>query len=79
MLVTPNLFYGLHRLQKDIHRNHVAYIWVDALCIDQRNLTEKAEQIPLMGKIFAGADHVLAWLGLGTTEEEPAIKTIKAL
>ena len=39
------------------------WAWVDALCIDQQNLTEIAQQIELMMRIFTEADKVLVWLG----------------
>lgn len=38
-------------------------IWIDALCIDQNNLNEKSEQIPMMGEIYIRATRVYAWLG----------------
>jgi hypothetical protein len=30
-------------------------VWIDAICIDQRNLTERADQVRIMDKIFGGA------------------------
>jgi hypothetical protein len=33
-------------------------IWVDALCIDQTSITEKNQQIPLMGKIYSYCQNV---------------------
>lgn len=30
-------------------------IWVDAICINQRDLTEKRHQVPLMGEIYSSA------------------------
>jgi hypothetical protein len=38
-------------------------IWVDAVCINQDDLSEKTAQIQLMGRIFKSAVHVLAWVG----------------
>lgn len=38
-------------------------IWVDAICIDQRNVAERGHQVKLMGQIFANAERVLIWLG----------------
>ncbi|KAI1147293.1 heterokaryon incompatibility protein-domain-containing protein [Nemania diffusa] len=38
-------------------------LWVDAVCINQEDLPERTSQIELMGRIFAGARRVLAWLG----------------
>jgi hypothetical protein len=38
-------------------------LWVDALCINQNDLTEKSIQVPLMGMIYSCANSVLVWLG----------------
>ena len=38
-------------------------IWIDQFCINQRNNKEKTEQINMMGRIFAGAEQVIGWLG----------------
>lgn len=38
-------------------------IWIDQFCINQRNVKEKDQQINMMGRIFAGADEVIGWLG----------------
>jgi hypothetical protein len=40
--------------------------WIDAICIDQANATEKAAQIPFMRNIYAQAACVLLYLGPGT-------------
>jgi len=39
------------------------WFWIDAICIDQSNSTEKNHQVNQMGSIFAGAVQVVAWLG----------------
>ncbi|KAL2192371.1 heterokaryon incompatibility protein-domain-containing protein [Corynascus similis CBS 632.67] len=41
----------------------VSRLWIDAVCIDQRNAAEKAAQIPLMGELYSRAGRVLGWLG----------------
>lgn len=38
-------------------------LWIDALCIDQENNGEKNHQVQQMGKIFSGAQRVIAWVG----------------
>ncbi|KAK4466317.1 heterokaryon incompatibility protein-domain-containing protein [Cladorrhinum samala] len=38
-------------------------IWIDALCINQKDENEKGAQIALMGQIFSMAANVLSWLG----------------
>ncbi|KAK1844225.1 ankyrin and het domain-containing protein [Colletotrichum chrysophilum] len=46
-------------------------LWIDALCINQDDLDERASQVQLMRSIFRGAKRVLAWLGPpdGLTED----------
>jgi Heterokaryon incompatibility protein (HET) len=38
-------------------------LWIDSLCINQDDDTEKAEQVQLMGTIYGYADLVYVWLG----------------
>ena len=38
-------------------------IWIDALCINQRDKDEKAVQVRRMDQIYKGAKAVFAWLG----------------
>jgi hypothetical protein len=38
-------------------------LWIDAMCINQEDLSERASQVGLMGEIFRLADEVLIWLG----------------
>jgi Heterokaryon incompatibility protein (HET) len=51
-------------------------LWVDAICIDQKNGTEKEHQIPLMGEIYSLATKVFIWLGLGTKSSNTAMDWI---
>ncbi|KAM7210776.1 Heterokaryon incompatibility protein (HET) domain containing protein [Rhypophila decipiens] len=39
------------------------HLWLDAVCINQTNLAEKALQIPLMANIYRSASSVEVWLG----------------
>lgn len=40
------------------------YLWVDAICIDQTNMSERAAQVRLMDQIYHQAEKVVSWLGL---------------
>ncbi|KAJ4347210.1 uncharacterized protein N0V89_011149 [Didymosphaeria variabile] len=40
------------------------WLWIDALCIDQDNVSERNHQVQQMGNIFARAEQVFIWLGL---------------
>ncbi|KAK3625043.1 hypothetical protein LTR56_020687 [Elasticomyces elasticus] len=55
-----NLYNALRRL---IQRTDSSMLWVDAICIDQRNIDERNYQVKLMDQIFRGAANVAAWLG----------------
>ena len=39
------------------------FLWIDALCINQRDIDEKSKQVPKMTEIFSSAYTVLIWLG----------------
>ncbi|KAN0102679.1 heterokaryon incompatibility protein 6,OR allele [Hyaloscypha variabilis] len=39
------------------------YFWIDAICIDQNNDTDKGEQISIMADIYRNAKQVTIWLG----------------
>lgn len=61
--VRENLFLALQALRKRRARWSQTTAWIDAICINQKDVVEKGEQIPLMGKIYARAACVNVWLG----------------
>jgi hypothetical protein len=58
--VHANLYNALRRIR---HEYVNIWIWVDALCIDQKNESEKSHQIPKMPDIYSNAWNVVVWLG----------------
>lgn len=38
-------------------------IWIDAVCINQDDLDERAQQVAFMKDIYSSAKHVFSWLG----------------
>lgn len=42
---------------------HCRYFWIDFICINQSDITEKETQVRQMGSIYADAAKVLVWLG----------------
>lgn len=72
--VTENLFAALSRL-----RNHqlARLLWVDAICINQHNNTEKETQIQLMAQVFGCAIRVNVWLGDGTESSGEALQRLR--
>jgi len=60
--ITPNCRQALSALRKRYGR---LCIWVDSICINQADETEKGKQLLLMGEIYTWAEIVYAWLGPG--------------
>ncbi|KAL7756813.1 hypothetical protein ACKLNR_013806 [Fusarium oxysporum f. sp. zingiberi] len=59
-LVEDNAAAALRRLRWKMKKR---VLWIDAICINQADVDEKNEQVPLMQKIYGQAQNVLVWLG----------------
>lgn len=63
-MVTRNLEAALRYIRRS---TDTATIWVDALCINQEDIQERAAEVRRMGSIYGSASSVRVWLGeLGT-------------
>jgi hypothetical protein len=58
--VTQNLFDALSILKVVCKTD---FVWIDGICINQSNRSERAHQVALMGEIYSVAQEVIAWLG----------------
>ncbi|CAI6332426.1 unnamed protein product [Periconia digitata] len=47
--------------------------WIDSICIDQTNTTERDEQVPQMKSIYNGASSVIIWLGEKSEDSNRAL------
>lgn len=54
------------------------WMWIDAVCIDQDNLAERASQVALMPLIYQRAAKVVVWLGPSDPDSYRALKVINA-
>ncbi|KAK4653245.1 hypothetical protein QC762_511730 [Podospora pseudocomata] len=54
-------------------------VWIDAICINQDDNTERNHQVEYMGQIFKGASRVLAWLGPAGPGTDEAFELIRAV
>lgn len=52
-------------------------IWVDSICIDQDNHSERNHQVQMMSRIYTRADRVCVWLGTADNDTDAAIDFIK--
>lgn len=80
--VTRNLYEALCHLRdrtcgEDADRK--VPFWIDAISINQKDLSERSEQVPRMRIIYSKAAQVVAWLGLNTLANlDPVVaKTIE--
>lgn len=53
-------------------RGEARFLWIDALCIDQRNLVERNFHVQLMGNIYDKAVTAIVWLGLPSDDRRQA-------
>jgi hypothetical protein len=74
MDIACNLLDALRRLRST---SKSRLLWIDAICINQRNLDERAEQVPLMGKIYSGASKVVVWVGEEDDASRVAMKIFR--
>jgi hypothetical protein len=54
-------------------------LWIDALCINQKDVHERNKRVASMGKIFHYASKVLAWLGEAADDSDMVFDHIKSL
>ena len=59
--------------------NDEGFIWIDAICINQKDDEEKKIQIEMMDQIYSGARRVIAWLGRCDEHTHPALEIIQRL
>lgn len=71
--VRANLRSALFHLR---HKNEERVIWIDALCINQRDTNERNHQVGQMGRIYSSATRVIAWLGESTASTSMAMMFI---
>ncbi|KAK5657183.1 hypothetical protein OQA88_3241 [Cercophora sp. LCS_1] len=69
--ITASLANAIKRL-RPLHQPRT--LWIDQICINQKDNTEKSKQVLLMGDIFRNADQVIAWLGEDPEEYAPIAK-----
>jgi len=64
--ITANLSGALQALHKvDITSSgatKLQYVWIDAICINQEDRSERAAQVSIMGDIYKSAQNVIVWL-----------------
>jgi hypothetical protein len=52
-------------------------LWVDAVCINQRDNVEKGPQVQMMGQVYSKAGRVLVWLGPASDGSDELLERIR--
>ena len=89
--ITANLFAMLSRLSRTtpsqsigtlgelLSRQCTAYLWIDAICINQSEGGEKTSQVRMMAKIYRKASLTLMWLGEDTDSSRIALEWLTTI
>ncbi|KAH7085091.1 heterokaryon incompatibility protein-domain-containing protein, partial [Paraphoma chrysanthemicola] len=72
--VTTNLHRALWHL-RSVYSD--VYFWIDALSIDQNNVSERGHQVNQMKAIYGDAKEVVAWLGRGVKPIGPLFEFVE--
>lgn len=74
--ITRNLAEALPYLR---HATKPRTLWIDAICIDQKNSKEKGEQVSRMAEIYKSSSRVLVWLGPEMSASSAVIEFLNEL
>jgi len=74
--VMPNLHSALREYRR---RGTRALLWVDAICINQSNTSERTSQVRMMDKIYTEAECVIVWLGEAQATDEMALDLLEVI
>ena len=66
LILGANLFAALLNL-RSTHRSLI--LWIDAICINQRDISERGHQVSLMRSIYSSAQEIIVWLGQTVQDE----------
>lgn len=82
--VTYNLFCFLRRLTAALPSGPLwnvkdTRIWIDQLCVNQSDDTEKAAQVSMMNRVYSQARSVVSWLGESDIQTNKAVTVLNSL
>jgi len=76
LLVPGSAFTALQHLR---HETDTRTLWIDAICINQKDKTEQSEQVVQMNQIYKSASRVIVWLGEGFEDSHLAMTSMRYL
>lgn len=75
-MIRKNLYDALVHIRRSRWDRH---LWIDALCINQNDISEKNCQLQMMGPIYSQAWDTLVWLGLARDDSDLAISHLNRI
>lgn len=77
MCINSDLALGLRRLRELAGGvpeldHQIQYVWIDRICINQNDVSERSSQVCLMGEIYSRSIRTLIWLGPETASSSQA-------
>ena len=76
LAITPNLAEALRYLR---YEDRSRVLWIDAICVDQKNTAERGHQVLRMADIYRQAGRVIVWLGPERDDSTLAMQVLDAL
>ena len=70
----PNLRAALQSIR---HPKEPTYLWVDAICINQKDIAERNYQVTIMHGIYQQAVQVIVWLGKKSFDSDCAMDVLE--
>ncbi|KAF2731891.1 hypothetical protein EJ04DRAFT_497869 [Polyplosphaeria fusca] len=74
--IAENLAIVLEELQNG---DEEVSFWIDAICINQQDASEKTSQVQLMRDIYKAAEEVVLWLGPSTPQTDCTLQQVRKL
>jgi hypothetical protein len=75
--VKPNLHDFLLHCSRHPDPAFRGLVWVDALCINQKDHLERSKQVQLIGDIYKSAAQVIVWLGVEDQSTASAVELMR--
>jgi hypothetical protein len=60
-------------------RDSVRYLWADAVCINQRDIQERGNQVHLMKELYSRSRTVRVWIDVDLPPEHPVVRELFTL
>ncbi|KAI8631384.1 heterokaryon incompatibility protein-domain-containing protein [Xylariaceae sp. FL1651] len=77
--VATGLFKALNQICANLRGKSTIDMWVDAICINQKMVTERNAQVSIMNRIYSLASSVVIWIGESNDDTDETLRMIKTL